>query len=114
MHEISDVPGTELFQEIGAMEIDGARADAQCPSGLLAGGTPNDLSQRNTFFGSQDLMSGNGFDRISGAPFSLRFRPALCLRHSPAIPPRPHLDQRHRKPHGRMGCTSDHGGISFG
>lgn len=28
MHEISDVPGTELLQEIGAMEIDGARADA--------------------------------------------------------------------------------------
>jgi hypothetical protein len=28
MHEISDVPGTELFQEIGAMEIDGTRADA--------------------------------------------------------------------------------------
>ena len=28
MHEISDVPGTELFQEIGAMEIDGAGTDA--------------------------------------------------------------------------------------
>ena len=28
MHEISDVSGTELFQEIGAMEIDGTRADA--------------------------------------------------------------------------------------
>jgi hypothetical protein len=28
MHEIRDVPGTELFQEIGAMEIDGTRADA--------------------------------------------------------------------------------------
>jgi hypothetical protein len=61
MHEISDVPGTELFQEIGAMEIDGTRADAECPSGLLAGGTPNDLSQRNTFFGSQNLMSGERF-----------------------------------------------------
>ena len=29
------------------MEIDRVRgADAECPSGLLAGGTPNDLSQR--------------------------------------------------------------------
>src|ERR1700726_3714874 len=61
MHEISGVPGTELLQEIGAMELDGTRADAECPSGLLAGGTPNDLSQHNTFFGSQNLMSGERF-----------------------------------------------------
>ena len=27
---------------------------------------------------------------------------------------RPHLDRRHSKSDGRMGCTSDHGGISLG
>lgn len=43
-----------------------------------------------------------------------RFRPALCLRHRPARPQRPRLDQRHNKPDGRMGCTSDHGGVSLG
>jgi hypothetical protein len=42
VHEISSVPGAELFQEVGSMEIDGTRTDAECPSGLLAGGTPND------------------------------------------------------------------------
>src|SRR5450755_2659510 len=61
MYEISGVPGTELLQEIGAMELNGTRADAECPYGLLAGGTPNDLSQHNTFFGSQNLMSGERF-----------------------------------------------------
>src|SRR6202790_5078973 len=35
-----------------------------------------------------------------------RFRPALCLRHCPARPQRPRLDQRHSKSDGRMGCTS--------
>jgi hypothetical protein len=48
MHEISGVPGVELFQQIGSMEIDRTRADAECPCGLLAGGAANDLSQRNT------------------------------------------------------------------
>jgi hypothetical protein len=61
MHEISGVPGPELFQQIGPMEIDGTRSDAKCPSDLLAGGAPNDLSQRNTFFGSQSLMPGERF-----------------------------------------------------
>lgn len=61
MHEISGVPGAELFQQVGSMEIDGTRTDAECPSGLLAGGTPNDLSQRNTFLGSQSLMPGERF-----------------------------------------------------
>src|SRR4030088_3565261 len=28
-----------------------------------------------------------------------RFRPALCLRHRPARPPRPRLDQGHSKSH---------------
>jgi len=51
MHKISGVPGAELFQQIGSMEIDGARADAERPCSLLAGGAPDDLSQRNTFFG---------------------------------------------------------------
>ena len=41
-----------------------------------------------------------------------RFRIALCLRYRPARPQRHGLDQRHSKPDGRMGCTSDHGGIS--
>ena len=49
MHEISGVPGTELFQQIGSMEIDRTWADAECPCGLLARGVSNDLSQRNTF-----------------------------------------------------------------
>src|SRR5258705_13792762 len=35
MHEISGVPGAELFQQIGSMEIDRTRADAECPCGLL-------------------------------------------------------------------------------
>src|SRR6202165_1982585 len=43
-----------------------------------------------------------------------RFRPALCLRHRPARPQRPRLDQRHRKSHGRMGWTSNPGGVSLG
>src|SRR5450755_2451508 len=33
-----------------------------------------------------------------------RFRPALCLRHRPARPQRPRLDQRHSKSDGRMGA----------
>jgi hypothetical protein len=49
VHEINGVPGAELFQQIGSMEIDGTRADAECPCGLLARGASNDLSQRNTF-----------------------------------------------------------------
>jgi hypothetical protein len=43
-----------------------------------------------------------------------RFRPALCLRRRPARPQGPHLDQRHSKSDGQMGCTSNHGGISLG
>jgi hypothetical protein len=42
-----------------------------------------------------------------------RFRPALCLRHRPARPQRPHLDQRHSKSHSRMGCTSNNGSIPW-
>ena len=43
-----------------------------------------------------------------------RFRPTSCLRCRPARPQRPHLDQRHSKSHGRMGCTSNNGSISLG
>ena len=53
MHEIGGVPGAELFQKIGAMKIDGTRADAECPSGLLAGGAPDELGQRDTFSASR-------------------------------------------------------------
>ena len=60
IHEIGGVPGTELFQQIGSMEIDRTWADAECPCSLL-GGAPYDLSQRNTFSGSQSLMSGEWF-----------------------------------------------------
>ena len=67
MHEISGVPGPELFQQIGSMEIDGTRADAEHPSGLLTGGAPNDLGLRNAF-GVKVSCLGNGFD---SAPFSL-------------------------------------------
>jgi hypothetical protein len=38
IHEIGGVPGTELFQQIGSMEIDRTWADAECPCSLLAGG----------------------------------------------------------------------------
>jgi hypothetical protein len=41
MHEISGVPGAELLQQIGSMEINGARADAELACGLLTGGTPD-------------------------------------------------------------------------
>jgi hypothetical protein len=57
MHEISGAPGAEFLQQIGPMEVDGTRADAECPCGLLAGGAPNILSQRHTFFGSQGVMA---------------------------------------------------------
>src|ERR1700675_898536 len=40
-----------------------------------------------------------------------RFRPTLCVRHCPARPQRPRLDQRHSKSDGRMGCTSNNGSI---
>src|ERR1700674_536441 len=40
-----------------------------------------------------------------------RFRPALCLRHRPARPQSPRLDQRHSNSDGGMGCTSNNGGI---
>ena len=43
-----------------------------------------------------------------------RFRPTSCLRCRLARPQRPHLDQRHSKSHGRMGCTSNNGSISLG
>src|SRR3981189_1499534 len=61
MHEISGVPGAELLQQIGSMEINGARADAERTCGLLAGGTPDDLSQHNTLSWSQSVMSGERF-----------------------------------------------------
>jgi hypothetical protein len=68
MHEISSVPGAEFFQQIGSMEINGTRADAQDPCGLFAGGSPNDLSQRDPFFGSQRLMPAERFRQdIPGA-----------------------------------------------
>ena len=51
VHEIGGVPGAELFQEIGSVEIDGTRADAERTCGRLTGGAPDDLRQRNTFFG---------------------------------------------------------------
>jgi hypothetical protein len=36
------------------------------------------------------------------------------VRHRPARPQRPRLDQRHCKSDGRMGCTSDNGAVSLG
>jgi hypothetical protein len=41
--------GAELLQQIGSVEINSTRADAECPSGLLAGGAPYDLSRRNWY-----------------------------------------------------------------
>jgi hypothetical protein len=49
MHEISGIFGAELLQQIGSVEINSTRADAECPSGLLAGGAPTDLSRRNWY-----------------------------------------------------------------
>jgi hypothetical protein len=40
-----------------------------------------------------------------------RSRPALCLRHRPARPQRPRLDQRHGTSNRRMGRASNNGGI---
>src|ERR1700722_13191543 len=45
---------------------------------------------------------------------TIGFDPALCLRHRPARPQRPRLDQRHSESDGGKGCTSDNGGISLG
>src|SRR5580693_5028179 len=42
------------------------------------------------------------------------FRLGLCLRHRPARPQRPRLDQRHSKSDGRMGYTSGNRGFSLG
>src|SRR6478609_8656772 len=53
-----------------------------------------------------------GAPRIVRCP-DYRFRPALCLRHRPAGPQRTHLDQRHGKSDGRMGCGSNHGGFPW-
>src|SRR6202051_1114344 len=55
-------------------------------------------------------IAANGLVHCS----NYRFRPTLCLRHRPARPQRPHLDRRHSTSDGRMGCTSDNGGISLG
>jgi len=79
MHEISGVPGAELLQQIGSVEIDGTRADAERTCGLLAGGAPDDLRQRNTFFGVKVSCPGNGFDRMSSAPLSLLISCLACL-----------------------------------
>jgi hypothetical protein len=38
----------------------------------------------------------------------------LYLRHRPTRPQSPGLDQRHSKSDGRMGCTSNHRGLSLG
>jgi hypothetical protein len=38
-------------------------------------------------------------------------RPALCLHHRPAGPPRSRLDQRHNKSERGLDRTPDHGGI---
>jgi hypothetical protein len=53
MHEISGVPGAELFQQIGPVEIDGPRTDTEVACDFRAGGAASDLSQRDAFFGSQ-------------------------------------------------------------
>src|SRR5258705_4821791 len=42
-----------------------------------------------------------------------RFRPALCLRHRPARPQRPCMDQRHDESHVRVGRASNDGGVSL-
>jgi hypothetical protein len=65
MHEIGGVPGAELFQKIVAMEIDGARADAEGPCGLP--------------LGVKFSLPGNGFDKMSSAPFSRRISCLACL-----------------------------------
>ena len=45
---------------------------------------------------------------------TIGFRPALCLRHRPAGPQSSRLDQRHKEPDSRVGCTPAHRGISLG
>ena len=53
MREISVVAGAERFRQIGPVEIDGPRTDTEVACDFLAGGAPNDLSQRDAFFGGQ-------------------------------------------------------------
>jgi hypothetical protein len=57
MHEISGVPGAELFQQIGPMEIDGPWTDAEVACDLFAGGAANDLSKRDAFFGGHKVAT---------------------------------------------------------
>src|SRR3954463_16367207 len=82
MHEISGIFGAELLQQIGSVEINGTRADAECPSGPLTGGAPNDLSRRNWYpaapapsvvDGGQGLQLDFPFERFG------RVRPARPL-----------------------------------
>jgi hypothetical protein len=54
MHGIGGVPGAELFQQIGPMEIDGPLTDAEVACDLFAGGAANDLSQHDSFLGGSD------------------------------------------------------------
>jgi hypothetical protein len=51
-----------------------------------------------------------GFDPVRCS--NDRFRPALCFRHRPPRPQGPRLDQRHSKPDGGMGCSSNNGGMA--
>src|SRR6185312_5900381 len=62
---------TEFFQEIGSVEFDGARADIQPPSNLLARAAPDDFAQDETLPRSQMSLDfrglGGGRRRPSGS-----------------------------------------------
>jgi hypothetical protein len=84
MRELGGVPGAELFQKIGPMEIDGTRADTERPSGLLAGAAANDLRQRNTFFGGQALVPGEWLRQdVEGAGPPLTGHEGLLMLQEP-------------------------------
>src|SRR5258708_2469895 len=83
---------------------------------------PTNLTDRDTQAYPRDehrQSAVGGAPRIHGELLKLgidigQTSPALCLRHRPARPQRPRLDQRHSKSDRRMGCTSNNGGISLG
>jgi hypothetical protein len=56
-HEINGVPRAEFLQQIGPMEFDGARTNAERARDLLVGETPDDLSQHHPLPRSQGRVA---------------------------------------------------------
>jgi hypothetical protein len=56
-HEINGVPRAEFLQQIGPVEFDGARTNAERARDLLVGETPDDLSQHHALSRSQSRVA---------------------------------------------------------